>query len=340
MKCDYCHEKEATAGCIRCQKLICEDCRVSWEGQIYCKSCLVKSNPGYPEGSPFLGDVLQAPELYEFKNPKAFQYAKLIQQIGKDSMDFAKSQGVNLKTVKLEVFQEYVHRVITGKENMNKFTAEPTNTLPLLEAALESCVRTACDIAPNDFVRTMWTSWALGGSSIFHFDGKEPVFTQKPDNLYRAKLLLELGMQAMVSWWFWQWFSERSVSRHEREDAIKVSLLNIQTLLDVSSKDTLKLYHNFDKQLQPTLENEGKWLPFVYVDMFYQKYWECVTGEQTVDWVKLSFPVKSHQQYSDSYRRGYRSFIGDAEKAVSLWTYISVGAAGMFGHFDKEFKAE
>lgn len=335
MKCNYCHEKEATAGCIMCQKLICEDCTVSWDGQIYCKRCLV------PEGSLYLGDMLQAPELYTFTKKGAYEYAKVVQQTGKDLMELAKKAGVDLREAKLEVFQEYAQRVITGNENINKFTAEPISSLPLLDAALELCIRTACDIAPNEFIRTMWTSWAVGGSSIFHFEGKETAFTKKPDNLHKSKLLLELGMQAMISWWFWQLFSERNVSRHEMDDVIEVGLLNIQTLLDVSSKDTLKLYYNFYKQLQPTLENEGKWLPFVYIDMFYQRYLECVAGEQTINWAKLSFPVKSHQQYSDSYHGGHHNFIlNDAEKVISLWTDISVGAAGMFKHFNKEFKAE
>ncbi len=39
MDCVYHPGREAIAGCIRCQKLICEDCKTVIEGQMYCKFC-------------------------------------------------------------------------------------------------------------------------------------------------------------------------------------------------------------------------------------------------------------------------------------------------------------
>jgi len=37
--CAYHPGTEAVTGCIRCQKLICEDCKTVIDGQIYCKPC-------------------------------------------------------------------------------------------------------------------------------------------------------------------------------------------------------------------------------------------------------------------------------------------------------------
>ena len=42
MQCFYHPEKEAIAGCIRCEQLICSDCKIVVDSKTYCKPCLAK----------------------------------------------------------------------------------------------------------------------------------------------------------------------------------------------------------------------------------------------------------------------------------------------------------
>lgn len=62
-----------------------------------------------------LGDIVQAPERYIFEHPNGLAYAKRAQRLTDDAFQLAKSQGVDVKTLQLEEFQEFVHWVVTGR---------------------------------------------------------------------------------------------------------------------------------------------------------------------------------------------------------------------------------
>lgn len=40
MKCDRHPEADAIGGCIRCEHLVCTECKVIWLGRVYCKMCV------------------------------------------------------------------------------------------------------------------------------------------------------------------------------------------------------------------------------------------------------------------------------------------------------------
>jgi hypothetical protein len=44
MKCEYHPDADAIEGCIRCQRLICAQCRVVIDGNVYCRQCLNELN--------------------------------------------------------------------------------------------------------------------------------------------------------------------------------------------------------------------------------------------------------------------------------------------------------
>ena len=64
-----------------------------------------------------LGDIVQAPERYIFEHTNGFEYAKRAQRLTDDAFRLAKSNGVDIKELQLEEFQEFVHWVVTGKVN-------------------------------------------------------------------------------------------------------------------------------------------------------------------------------------------------------------------------------
>jgi hypothetical protein len=118
-----------------------------------------------------------------------------------------------------------------------------------------------------------------------------------PDSLDKAKLLLELGIQTMISLWFYDWESQEkeSHSNEEWEMARKIALGDVQKFLGISSEDSIKLYLGFDRELQSALNRERTFAALEYMDMFYQRFRECSTGEQIIDWSRLQFPLGAEE---------------------------------------------
>jgi hypothetical protein len=200
------------------------------------------------------------------------------------------------------------------------------------EAALKTYVARAFEHAENSFLSSMWCSWALGGVALFGYDG----FGGIPDNLDKAKLTFELGIQAMVSAWFRSWYSQKAHTYEEREDAVRVALTNVQTFLEISKRDTVELYLGFDREFQCLVRDKDPKLPFCYVDMFYQRYWECITGEQIVNWDKLRFPLESHQQLISAYRKNkHRNLSDPIADVLEMWAVIIDSSRIMFREFER-----
>lgn len=214
----------------------------------------------------------------------------------------------------------------------------------------------AAEAAENRFMWCMWQSWAMGAIAVTAYLGGYSIGMGSEDSeelvntLDKAKSRFELGIQLMVSRWFWKWYLERSHTIDQREDAVRVSLINIQTFLDMKCEDTVNLYLGFNRQfLQSVPKDKGveRLLPpFSYVDMFYQRYWECVTGEQIVDWTRLRFPLKSYGEFLAACLHGKRhhpdgkqsdSMLDPAESIV-LWKGIIEAGGVMFDHFNKAYQ--
>jgi hypothetical protein len=200
------------------------------------------------------------------------------------------------------------------------------------EAALRIYVTRAFEYAENSFMSSMWCSWALGGVALFGYDG----FGGIPDNLDKAKLTFELGIQAMVSAWFRSWYSQKPHTYEEREDAARVALTNVQTFLEIGKRDTIELYLGFDREFQCLVRDKDPKLPFCYIDMFYQRYWECITGEQIVGWDKLRFPLESHQQFISACRKNKRHNFNDlVVDVMAMWVAIVDASRIMFREFER-----
>jgi len=206
-----------------------------------------------------------------------------------------------------------------------------------LKSALTIYTTRATEFAENKFLLSTWLSWVVGGYAIF----KSGKWSEMPDSLYKAKLLLELGTQAMVSTWYWSWYRQKSHAYEEKEDAVKAGLMNIQTFLDMRSEENIELYLGFDKEFQCIMKDENNRMPLYYTDMFHQRYWECITGERIVDWTKVQFPLESQERFINVCHEGKRhGFANPLVDDVEVWVIITSAGKLMFDEFKRIYKGE
>jgi hypothetical protein len=206
-----------------------------------------------------------------------------------------------------------------------------------LKSALTIYTTIATEFAENKFLLSTWLSWVMGGCAIF----KSGKWSEMPDSLYKAKLLLELGTQAMVSIWYWSWYRQKSHAYEEKEDAVKAGLMNIQTFLDMRSEENIELYLGFDKEFQCIMKDENNRMPLYYTDMFHQRYWECITGERIVDWTKVQFPLESQERFINVCHEGKRhGFANPLADDAEVWGIITSAGKFMFDEFKRMYKGE
>jgi len=179
-----------------------------------------------------------------------------------------------------------------------------------LRAALDMYLDNISRAAESQFEYSVeYHSWGVGAYAIFEGLKEVPRCKMTPDRLDKAKLLLEVGIQAMISFWYHNLDSQESHSAEEKELARKVALGNVQTFLGINSEDSIELYLGFDRELQRYLSKEGNVehnLPNYYVSLFYKRCLECITGEQIFDWGKLQFPIESEAKVIQAvYKKDY-----------------------------------
>ncbi|KKN01533.1 hypothetical protein LCGC14_1126760, partial [marine sediment metagenome] len=73
--------------------------------------------PRFPGESLALGDIIQAPERYIFRHKNGLEYAKRAQKVTEEIYQLAIQEGIDVKRVGLEPFQEFIHWVVTGRAN-------------------------------------------------------------------------------------------------------------------------------------------------------------------------------------------------------------------------------
>jgi len=211
------------------------------------------------------------------------------------------------------------------------------------KVALDMYLDNIYKAAGSQFEYSQWYSWGVGANAIFEGFKKIPGCEMIPDSLDKAKLLLEVGIQAMISLWYHSWESQESHSDEEKEMAREISLRNVQTFLGLSSEDAIKLYLGFDRELQECLS--GKYrdpdklkLHGTYVAVFCERCWECVTGEQIVDWSKLQFPTESYEEFVNACHKGKQHDIYEPLKTLIIWGVILTSGKPMFDTFTRMHK--
>lgn len=206
--------------------------------------------------------------------------------------------------------------------------------------AYDVCCSGIYQAAENQFEATEWWSWLAGALALFEQLKKISGWRLTPSNLDNAKLFLEVGIQPMISLWYRSLESHESHSDEEKERARSIAFRNVQTFLGISSDDSIKLYLGFDKEFQALLNNERTWCGY-YIDMFYQRCLECVTGEQIVDWDKLQFPIESSGQFLEAcHKSKYHDLKDPIEGPLQAYRAIMAAAKYMFEQFEKVAKKD
>lgn len=232
----------------------------------------------------------------------------------------------------IEVVEQKI-RELTKGDKMGLFRKKKAD---YRQAALDMYLENIYKTAESQFEYSCWYSWGAGAWALLEGLNKIPGCEMVPDSPGKAKLLLEVGIQAMISFWYRNWESQESHSDEEKEMARKIALGNTQTFLGINSEDSIKLYLGFDRELQCVLNGERN-TSLYYVGMFYQRCRECITGEQIADWGKLKFPIESYQQFMD---------VCHADKYLDLWPDDSLRVFGaicfasglMFNEFERVYK--
>ncbi|MFC1918154.1 hypothetical protein ACFLXH_05845 [Chloroflexota bacterium] len=75
--------------------------------------------------------------------------------------------------------------------------------------------------------------------------------------------------------------------------------------------------------------------PFYYVDMFYQKYRECVLQISVVEWSKLRHPIESQKDFIETCIGDNYKFL-PPEPALEVFNVLAIAQKHMFEHFRSE----
>jgi hypothetical protein len=203
-----------------------------------------------------------------------------------------------------------------------------------LQSAYELYIDNVRNQARNQFEYAQWCSWGMGAISVLGGMEGTKGCDKPPDNLDKARLLLQLGIQPMISIWYHNWESQESHADEEKLEVRTNSLMWIQTLLEIRSENLIKLYLCFDRQLMSFLSGELN-SPYYYIDMFYQRYRECISGENIVEWSKIQFPIKLQRDLVNACYSGKYRYVGDPIKDVALGIAIIDSGAVMLSEFKR-----
>ena len=207
-----------------------------------------------------------------------------------------------------------------------------------IEDAFDTYLHCADRAADNQFERALWFAW--GSSAIVIEAGLEvlPGFEIVPDSLYKARCLVDLFIQPMVSAWYHNWESQEKHSDEEKETVRRIAFKNVQTFLSISSQESIGLHLGFDKEFRAILNKERESTAF-YVGMFHQRYRECATGEEIVEWDKLEFPIQSFEDFLGHCDKSKYKYLG-MESSVAVFSVIGAAGSHMFTEFNRMYKAK
>ena len=208
-----------------------------------------------------------------------------------------------------------------------------------LEIAFDAYFRSAVDAAQSRLEYCVWNAWGHGALAVGEGLEGIPAFKVTPRDLDKAKLLVELYVQPMISLWYYEQESQKERSDEEKKLARRTAFENVQTFLGLSSEDSVKLYLGFDREFQVSIKGEGK--EDYYLGMFYQRLWECLTDERIVDWARLEFPIVSLSQFlsmCDMNRYHYELEKNPTLADPQLAGVITSAGVQMFRQFKSTYK--
>jgi hypothetical protein len=210
-----------------------------------------------------------------------------------------------------------------------------------IQSALESYLQKVRNEAKNKVEYAKWCSWGRSAYAVYASMRTIKGCYIPPNNLSKAKILLELGIQPMITIWYYNLESQISCSDEVKQAERIVALTIVQHFLGIDSDSSIKLYLGFDKELMCFLNDECE-STALYAAMFYQRYWECIAGGNIVDWGKLRFPIESDSDLRNACHEGKYKLVGSpnesVENTIALGVAIVDAGCFMFGEFKRRLK--
>lgn len=188
------------------------------------------------------------------------------------------------------------------------------------------------NIAGTRFELALWSAWGYGASFIERGLFTIPEFNIAPDSLEKAKCVVNLFIQPMISIWYHNWEKQELHSAEEMFEAREIAFGNVQTFLGRHSSEMLSAHLILDVELTYRLNNL-KESSFDYIGMFHQRYRECVTGERIVEWDRLKVPIETWKDFLNCCNRNRLKSL-DANSSIAA--FATIGYAG--GRMLQEFK--
>ena len=139
---------------------------------------------------------------------------------------------------------------------------------------------------------------------------------RKPKNISEAHLLFELAIQPIVTNWYFTSGRRVSHSWEENEAATEIVRRNIQGFIfGDESEERIQLYGDFHKHyhqnLQRVFSGDQDHMSLLYCQFLEHRWLECCSGEQIIDWSKISFPYWSFEEFMAARCSNYNEIMED-----------------------------
>ncbi len=178
--------------------------------------------------------------------------------------------------------------------------------------------------AENRFELALWSAWGNGAIVIDVGLTAIPGFEIAPDNLDKARCLVNLLIQPMISIWYNNWEKQEPHSVEEMIEAREIAFANAQAFSGIQRSNMLTVSAILDVELTYRLNDLRKSSAY-YIGMFHQRYQECITGEKIVEWDKLKVPIET---WADFVNHCDKNRYKNLDMNSSVATFALIGDAG------------
>ena len=124
----------------------------------------------------------------------------------------------------------------------------------------------------------------------------------------KAKQLVNLLIQPMVSFWYHNWEKQELHSGEEMLEARKSAYENVQVFLNMLSLQTLPIQLILDSEFTYFVNGLRNSVVY-YIGMFHQRYRECLMGEPIVEWNKLKVPIDAWEEFQSHCERNKYKYL-------------------------------
>lgn len=205
-----------------------------------------------------------------------------------------------------------------------------------LDDALDVYFDSVYGNAENKFELAHWSAWGNGAIVIEGGIATIPGFDMFPVSLDRAKSLVSLFIQPMVSIWLHNWESQEEHSKQDKDLARRIAFENIHGFLGINSQKSIDLCIALDLELKRFLEKEVA-VSIYYVGMFHQRYRECINGTRIVKWERVQSPIASWQEFLTCCDETQYEHL-DPESSLATFSLIAAAGSRMFKEFTRLYK--